>query len=59
MLLPRNLYGINTGFSGLALVGSACLVPLLAYGLFLVLHIVLDIWRSILSVPAKLDALKR
>jgi hypothetical protein len=56
--MPRNL-GIGAGFAGLGAVIFACLLPLLAHLLFIVVSLPLDLWGSILTVPEKLDALKR
>ena len=47
------------GLSGSALVLIACLVPILSYFVFLLEYLVVDVMRAVLSVPAKLDALKR
>jgi hypothetical protein len=55
--LPGNLGG--GGFAGLGAVIFACLLPLVAHLLFILVSLPLDLWRSILTVPEKLDALKR
>jgi hypothetical protein len=55
--LPGNLGG--GGFAGMGAVIFACLLPLVAHLLFILVSLPLDLWRSILTVPEKLDALKR
>jgi hypothetical protein len=47
------------GLSGSALVLVACLVPILSYFVFLLEYLVVDVLRAVLSVPAKLDAMRR
>ena len=47
------------GLTGTALAVVACLVPILTYFLFLIQYLVVDVLRAVLSVPAKLDALRR
>ncbi|MDP3071656.1 MAG: hypothetical protein Q8N18_15300 [Opitutaceae bacterium] len=44
---------------GAVLVVVACLVPILAYAGFLLQHLFIDLLRAVLSVPGKLDALRR
>ncbi|MBL9188134.1 MAG: hypothetical protein JNK23_11680 [Opitutaceae bacterium] len=44
---------------GSALVVVACLVPIVAYAVFLLQHLFIDLLRAVLSVPGKLDALRR
>jgi hypothetical protein len=47
------------GFLGAGAVLLASLLPMAAYFLFLLACLPLEIWRAILSLPGKLDALKR
>jgi hypothetical protein len=47
------------GFLGAGAVLIACLLPMAAYFVFLIACLPLELWRSILSLPGKLDALKR
>jgi len=47
------------GFAGSAMLVAACLLPLLAYFVFLLQYLFLDVLRAILAVPGKLDALRR
>jgi hypothetical protein len=49
----------NIGFGGVALVVTACLLPLLGYAGYLLCSLPLDLWRALLSLPRKVDALKR
>lgn len=44
---------------GQSLVLIACLVPILIYFFFLIWYLMLDLIRAILSIPGKLDALKK
>ena len=44
---------------GSAVVMLACLVPIIGYFVFLLLHLMIDVARAVLSVPGKLDALRR
>ena len=44
---------------GSALVIVACLVPMVAYAGFLLQHLVIDLLRAVLSLPGKIDALRR
>lgn len=61
--MVRGIPGIGlagpAGFAGAATVIFACLIPMLGYLLFLILYLVFDLIRAILSVPPKLDALRR
>lgn len=57
--LPPNLGDTGAGFSGLGAIVFACLLPLLAHLLFIAVSLPLDLWRALLTVPEKLDALKR
>ena len=50
---------VPAGLSGSALVLFACLVPIFTYFFFLLQHLFIDVLRAVLSVPAKLDALRR
>lgn len=50
---------IPPGFVGSAVVLVACLVPIGAYALFLLQYLVIDLLTAVLSVPGKLDALRR
>ncbi len=47
------------GFAGSGLLLAACLLPLVAYFVFLLQYLLLDVLRAILAVPGKLDALRR
>lgn len=57
--LPVDPSGPGGGFGAIAALIFACLVPLFAHLLFILASLPLDLWRAILTVPAKLDALKR
>ena len=46
-------------FVGIAIVLNACLLPLIGYVGFILFSIPIDIWRAILSLPGKVDSLKR
>lgn len=50
---------VSSGQVGSALLVVACLVPIGAYFVFLLQYLLVDLARAVLSVPAKLDALKR
>ena len=50
---------IPYGFAGSAVVLFACLIPIGMYALFLVQYLAIDVLHAILSVPNKLDALRR
>jgi hypothetical protein len=52
---------VNVPFNliGSAVVMAACLVPILGYFVFLLMHLMIDVTRAVLSVPGKLDALRR
>jgi hypothetical protein len=47
------------GLTGSALVLVACLVPIFTYFVFLLQYLFVDVLRAVLSVPGKLDALRR
>ncbi len=47
------------GLGGIGLVLTATMLPLLAYFWFLIASLPLELWRAILAVPGKLDALRR
>ncbi len=49
----------SAGFSGSAVVMLAALLPMIGYFLFLLGYLVIDLVRAVLSVPTKLDALRR
>ena len=55
----RLLAGSGEDFAGITLVVSACLLPLFGYVGYILFSLPLDLWRALLSVPGKLDALKR
>src|SRR5690606_13089802 len=57
--IPGVGFGMPAGFAGAATVIFACLIPMLGYLLFLIAYLIFDLIRAILSVPAKLDALRR
>lgn len=46
------------GLSGSGVVLLGCVLPLLAYFVFLLQYLLLDVLRAILAVPGKLDALR-
>ena len=50
--------GVPYGLTGSAVVLVACLLPLVAYFIFLLQYLLLDVLRAVLCVPAKLDALR-
>ena len=54
-LLPYGLWEVVNSFAGLVLVLFACLIPILAYVLFLVMNVLLELARSILVLPGKFD----
>ena len=47
------------GLSGLGVVLTAALLPIITYFMFLISSLPLELWRAILSIPGKLDSLKR
>ena len=47
------------GFAGAGAVLAASLLPMASYFLFLLVSLPLELWRAILSLPGKLDALRR
>ena len=47
------------GPAGAAIIASACLLPLTAYLSFLLYYLLIDVLRAILSIPGKLDQLRR
>ncbi len=49
----------DPGQMGSALIAFACLVPMIAYAFFLLQHLAIDLLRAVLSLPGKLDALRR
>ena len=57
--LPTTLLRSSASFGGVGVVILACLLPVLVHVLFLLVSLPLDLWRALLAVPAKLDALKR
>ena len=57
-LVPIRL-PVAGGQIGSALLIVACLVPIGAYFLFLLQYLLVDLARAVLSIPAKLDALKK
>lgn len=59
--LPRGFLSprADAGYQGIGLVITACLMVPLAHLLFLALSLPLDIWRALLALPAKLDALRK
>jgi hypothetical protein len=56
--LPMDPIGSPELYGALAIF-QACLLPFVAYVLFLLACLPLEIWRAVLSLPGKLDALKR
>ncbi len=59
--LPRSfrLPSDASGFQGLVLLVAACLMVPAAHVMFLAVSLPLDLWRALLSVPARLDALRK
>lgn len=57
--LPMQMYGMPFGFVGSALIVVACMMPIIFYFFCLLQFLFLDVLRSILAVPGKLDALRR
>ncbi|HZP59156.1 MAG TPA: DUF4339 domain-containing protein [Opitutaceae bacterium] len=57
--LPPGATPPGAGFQALASIISACFWPALGYVGFIACSLPLDLWRSILLVPQKLDGLKR
>jgi len=51
--------GLSGGLSGLGIVFTATLLPIISYFMFMLASLPLELWRAILSLPAKLDALKK
>lgn len=47
------------GFQGIGVVLTACLMVPLAHLMFLAVSLPLDLWRALLSVPTRLDALRK
>lgn len=47
------------GQIGTAAIITACLIPIFAYAGFLLYHLAIDLVRAVLSLPGKLDALRR
>lgn len=58
-LLPYSGMQLPEGLVGATTLLTACLLPILAYFTFLLQYLLLDVLRAILSVPGKLDALRR
>ena len=56
--LPAKVDGSAGGFGGMSMIILACLLPFLAHLFFITVSLPLELWRAILTVPAKLDALK-
>ncbi len=56
---PWITYNTPVGFAGSTLVIFACLLPMLGYFFFLLFFLTFDLIRAILSIPGKLDALRR
>lgn len=52
-------FGVAGGFAGVGLVITACLLPLFGYAGYILCSLPLDLWRALLSLPGKVDALKR
>lgn len=57
--LPHFLRSIGLGIDGLSMLLLACLLPLFAHLFYIVASWPLGLWRSMIIMPAKLDALKR
>lgn len=56
--LPVSL-PLSGGQVGSAAIITACLIPMFAYAGFLLQHLAIDLLRAVLSLPGKLDALRR
>ncbi|ATC63755.1 hypothetical protein CMV30_07205 [Nibricoccus aquaticus] len=59
ILLPTTITLSGGGPAGAAIIASACLLPLTAYLTFLLYYLLIDVLRAILSIPQKLDQLRR
>lgn len=59
--LPRALRGADGigGMQGLTMIISGCLIPLAAHLVFITLSLPLDLWRAVLALPGKFDALRK
>lgn len=51
--------GFGNSLAGLGVVFAATLLPMFAYFAYLVASLPLELWRAILSLPGKLDLLRR
>jgi hypothetical protein len=58
-LLNHFPFVADHGFRGLGLIILSCLLPFLGYVAFILASLPLDLWRALLAVLGKLDALKR
>ena len=57
--IPFDLSVGAGGPLGITIIAAACLFPLFAYLSFLAYYLLIDVLRAILSVPSKLDQLRR
>jgi hypothetical protein len=57
--MPPGMSGLAGGAVGLAVLLYGCLLPFLIYLGFLLSYLLIDLLRAILSVPGKLDALRK
>lgn len=57
--LPTTFGPLGGGAAGMVVLLYGCLVPLLVYLGFLLSYLIIDVLRAILSVPGKLDALRK
>jgi hypothetical protein len=60
-IVPATLerFAFGESFVGIVAAIGACLFPLIGYAVYIACSLPLDLWRALLGVPAKLDALKR
>ena len=52
-------FPVPTEIAGAGLIAAGCLFPVFAYISFLVYYLLIDVLRAILSIPGKLDQLRR
>lgn len=57
--LPIPRLPISGGQIGTTAIITACLIPIIAYAGFLLYHLSIDLVRAVLSLPGKLDSLRR
>ncbi len=59
LLPPIDISFSGGGSIGAAIIATACLLPLMTYLSFLLYYLLIDVLRAILSIPGKLDQLRR